>query len=58
MRQHIVRWKTRNLEIICRDSSLCGATISTTLFGKLCFNGILESLDFVIPIYYPARGDA
>lgn len=39
------------------DGTLYWGTTSTMPFGRPHFNEILQSLDFVIPKNYPARGD-
>ena len=46
------------LFIVRPDGNLYWGTTSTMPFGRPHFNEILQSLDFVIPKNYPARGDA
>jgi len=46
------------LFIVRPDGTLYWGTTSTMPFGRPHFNEILQSLDFVIPKNYPARGDA
>lgn len=46
------------LFIVRPDGALYWGTTSTMPFGRPHFNEILQSLDFVIPKNYPARGDA
>jgi peroxiredoxin len=46
------------LFIVRPDGRLYWGTTSTMPFGRPHFNEILQSLDFVIPKNYPARGDA
>ena len=46
------------LFIVRPDGTLYWGTTSTMPFGRPHFNEILQSLDFVIPKKYPARGDA
>ena len=46
------------LFIVRADATLYWGTTSTMPFGRPHFNEILQSLDFVIPKNYPARGDA
>ncbi len=46
------------LFIVRPDGTLYWGTTSTMPFGRPHFKEILQSLDFVIPKNYPARGDA
>lgn len=46
------------LFIVRPDGTLYWGTTSTMPFGRPHFNEILQSLDYVIPKNYPARGDA
>ena len=46
------------LFIVRPDGTPYWGTTSTMPFGRPHFNEILQSLDFVIPKNYPARGDA